>query len=296
MSVSVIGLGTWQFGSTEWGYGTDYADHEARRIVERALEVGINFFDTAEIYGFGASERILGQALSPVREGVIVATKYAPFFPLPGIGRKHARDSLARLSVGWLDLYQIHFPNPLFPLKMQIKEFEPLIHSGEIGAIGISNASVYAWQEMEGAVDFPVVSNQVHFSLFHRKAMRETIPYANATGRLVIAYSPLEQGLLTGKYSIDKKPLDFRRFRRSFSNSSFLRLEPLLRVMQKIGKGYGADPAQIALAWVISFPNVVAIVGASSVEQLERNAMAADIELDQEDVLDLTAAAERYLG
>ncbi len=296
VSLSVIGLGTWQFGSVEWGYGDGYASREAGKIVERAVELGINLFDTAESYGFGRSERILGEAIAGFRDRVVVATKFAPFLPLPGAARSHARASARRLGAEVIDLYQLHFPNPLVPIGYQARELSSLIFGGDIRFAGVSNYSVQAWQEAQTAVDFPLVTNQVHFSLMHRRPLRELIPYAVAHEKLIIAYSPLEQGALGGRYSPGHKPRDFRRLRRSFSDRSLLGTRPVVRKLESLAKGYLATPAQVALAWTVSHEGVVSIPGASSISQLELNAGAAEIQLTADERLDLTAIAEANLG
>ncbi len=296
VSLSVIGLGTWQFGSIEWAYGKAYASVEARRIVDRAIELGINFFDTAESYGFGRSERILGEAVGGHRDRVVLATKFAPYLPFPGAARNHARESARRLGVDAIDLFQLHFPNPIVPLGYQARELSQLVFGGDIRFAGVSNYSAQAWGEAQAAVDFPLITNQVHFSLMHRRPLRELIPYAVAHEKLIIAYSPLEQGALGGRYSPGSKPRDFRRFRRSFSDRSLLAVRPIVKKLESLARGYHATAAQVALAWTISHQGVVCIPGASSVSQLEFNAGAADIELSADERLDLTALAEASLG
>jgi aryl-alcohol dehydrogenase-like predicted oxidoreductase len=294
LRTSVIGLGTWQFGSRTWGYGESYAGQDAFFIVEEALEMGINLFDTAEIYGFGASERILGQALGPRKHDVLLASKFFPVVPTASSARNHARRSLARLGVDTIDLYQLHFPNPVRSIESQVRAFLPLVHAGEIRWLGVSNYSLAAWQRAEAAVDVPIVSNQVNFSLVVRKAAREMIPWASLHDRLVIAWSPLEQGLLTGKYGPGHRPRGLlRRYSPDFSDRALLRLEPVLEVLERVARSHDATVSQVALAWVISHPNVVAIPGASSVAQVRANAAAADLELTEDEVMDLTEVASR---
>ncbi|MEX6429086.1 MAG: aldo/keto reductase [Ferrimicrobium sp.] len=290
---SVIGLGTWQFGSREWGYGSDYADRVSLELVEEALALGINLFDTAEVYGFGRSERILGQALGSHRRNALVATKYAPVLPLRGKGRRHARRSASRLGIEEIDLYQLHFPNPLFSLTAQVAEFEPMLHAGDIRMLGVSNYSLEAWRRVQAAVNFPIWTNQVHLSLFSRRSVREMVPWATANDRLVIAYSPLEQGLLSGRYDIGAKPSNLRRMRREFSDRTLIAFRSVRAVMERIAVNHDATVAQVALAWVLSHESVVAIPGASSVAQLRSNAQAAEMVLTDDEYLDLSEVAER---
>lgn len=290
---SVIGLGTWQFGSPEWGYGHEYSERVAFELVEEALSLGINLFDTAELYGFGRSETILGQALGSHRRQALIASKYAPILPLPGVGRKHARRSAARLGVEEIDLYQLHFPNPLFSLRAEVAEFEPMLHAGDIRMLGLSNYSLGAWRRTQNSVSFPLWTNQVHLSLFARRPVREMVPWAIANDRLIIAYSPLEQGLLSGRYDIDNKPTNLRRLKREFGDRTLLAFRPVREVMERVARSYDATIAQVALAWVLSHESVVAIPGASSVEQLRSNARAADLILSEDDYLDLAEVAQR---
>jgi len=280
--VSVIGLGTWQFGSTEWGYGSTYATGVAGDIVRRALDLGINLIDTAEIYGLGRSERIVGEAIGGRRSDVFVATKLFPV-GLPFMVRWRARASARRLRVDHIELYQQHWASPLFPPRATMPRFRRLIDDGFVGHAGVSNHSLRQWQDCEDALGGPVLSNQVRFSLVSREPDRELVPWAQHNGRIVIAYSPLGQGLLSGRYEVSP-PSNFRRFRSDFSAEARARRVPLVAALRDIAGRHRAKPGQVALAWLVNKPNVVAIPGASSVEQLEENAAAADLSLSDDDV------------
>jgi len=282
--VSAIGLGTWQFGSTEWGYGKDYASGEAGVIVKRALELGVNFIDTAEIYGIGRSERIVGEAIRGHREKVFLATKLFPV-GLPFMVAGRARASAKRLGVD-----RLHWPSPLFPPRSTMPRIKRLQDSGLVRQVGVSNHSLAQWQATESALGGPVLSNQVRFSLIARAPELELLPWAQREGRLIIAYSPLGQGLLSGKYQ-KTLPRNFRRARRAFSDESRRRLQPLVDALAEIGKKQGATNSQVALAWLIRKPNVIAIPGASNIRQLEENVAAADIALTDDDDARLTALA-----
>lgn len=275
--VSAIGLGTWQFGSTEWGYGGRYAGSVAGDIARRAIELGINLIDTAEIYGLGRSERIVGEAIRGRRESVFLATKLFPV-GLPLMAATRARGSARRLGVDRIDLYQQHWPSVMFPPRSLMPRLKRLADRGLIDHIGVSNHSLNAWQACEAALGGPVLSNQVQFSLVNRAPERDLVPWAQREGRIVIAYSPLGQGLLSGKYQ-DAPPTNFRRMRRNFRPEGRARRAPLIAGLRDIAQAHGATPAQVALAWLIAMPNVVAIPGASSVRQLEENAAAADLNL-----------------
>lgn len=292
--VSRIGLGTWQFGSREWGYGDGYASGPAREIVQRSLELGVTLFDTAEIYGFGKSERILGEALGDQRADVAVASKVFPVAPFPAVVKQRARASAQRLQLDRIPLYQIHQPNPIVPDSVIMPGMRELLDSGVIGAAGVSNYSLERWQKADAALGRPVLSNQVHFSLAHPQALDELVPFAQRENRIVIAYSPLAQGLLGGKYGPDNRPGGVRAMNPLFSVENLRRAEPLLQALRDVAAEVSAEPAQVALAWLISLPGVVAIPGASSVEQLEFNVAAADIELSASARDALTGAARAF--
>jgi aryl-alcohol dehydrogenase-like predicted oxidoreductase len=287
--LSAIGLGTWQFGSMEWGYGREFASGEAGPIVKRALELGVNLIDTAEVYGLGRSERIVGEAIRGRRDQVFIATKIFPI-GLPFMVEARARGSARRLGVDHIDLYQQHWPNPLFPAGATMGRMKRLVDEGLVGHVGVSNFGLEGWQGAEGALGGPVFSNQVEFSLIKRGPEAELVPWAQRNGRVVIAYSPLGQGLLSGRYQ-NSAPRNFRRARSAFSAESRARLEPLIRALHEVGSRHGATAAQVALAWLIRKPNVVAIPGASSVRQVEENVGAADIELSDEEDSRLAALA-----
>jgi aryl-alcohol dehydrogenase-like predicted oxidoreductase len=292
--VSRIGLGTWQFGSREWGYGDDYASGSAHDIVRRARALGVTFFDTAEVYGFGKSERILGEALGDERDQVAVASKIFPVAPFPAIVKQRERASARRLRLEHIPLYQIHQPNPVVPDSVIMPGMRDLLDSGAIGAAGVSNYSLSRWKQADAALGRPVISNQVHFSLAHPGALDDLVPFAEQENRVVIAYSPLAQGLLGGKYGVDNRPGGVRAMNKLFGTENLRRIEPLLQTLREVADDVGAKPAQVALAWLISLPNVVAIPGASSVEQLEFNVAAADIELSAESRDALTTAARTF--
>jgi aryl-alcohol dehydrogenase-like predicted oxidoreductase len=292
--VSRIGLGTWQFGSREWGYGDSYASGAARDIVQRALALGVTLFDTAEVYGLGKSERILGEALGDERAKVAVASKIMPVAPFPAVVRQRERASAQRLQLDRIPLYQIHQANPLFPDSVIMPGMRSLLDSGDIGAAGVSNYSLARWQQADAALGRPVISNQVDFSLAHPAALDDLVPFAERENRVVIAYSPLAQGLLGGKYGVDNRPGGVRAVNSLFGTENLRRIEPLLQTLRDVATEIDAKPAQVALAWLVSLPGVVAIPGASSVEQLEFNVAAADIELSAESRDALTDAARAF--
>jgi aryl-alcohol dehydrogenase-like predicted oxidoreductase len=293
--ISKIGLGTWQFGSKEWGYGQAYAGSEAAAIVRRALELGVTLFDTAEIYGFGRSERILGKALGDDLGSIFLATKILPVMPVAPVVEQRAVASAERLGARFLDLYQVHQPNPGVRDGTIMRGMRALQRVGLVGEVGVSNYSLKRWRAAEGALGSRVFSNQVRYSLVDRRPDRELVPYAHDQGRVVIAYSPLAQGLLSGRYHEGHLPANrVRAANPLFLPENLERAVGLIATLQAIADARSATPAQIALAWAIHKPAVVAIPGASTVAQLESNVAAADIDLTDDEYGTLLAAAERF--
>ena len=292
--VSVIGLGAWQFGSREWGYGDEYARREAAAITRRALDLGVNLIDTAEIYGLGRSERIVGEAIAGRRGEVFLATKLYPAFPVAPVVVRRALGSIRRLGVDRLDLYQVHALNPVISVRSTMRGMASLQWEGRIERVGVSNFPLSQWQRAEEALGGPVLSNQVRYSLAVRGAERELLPWAQANDRLIIAYSPLAQGLLSGRYDGTNTPADVRTKNPLFLPQSMTAAAELLRALREIAASHGAAPAQVALAWLIRRPNVVAIPGARTVAQMEANAAAADLVLSEVEDRRLTEVSERF--
>jgi aryl-alcohol dehydrogenase-like predicted oxidoreductase len=295
--VSRIGLGTWQFGSREWGYGEDYSSRDAAHIVARAVDLGITVFDTAEAYGFGRSERILGEALAAhaAVEGSLIATKIFPLFPIAPVVESRARASARRLGVSRIDLYQVHQPNPIIRDGTTMAGMRVLQDAGTVASVGVSNYSLSRWQQAERELGRPVLSNQVQFSLAHAGPLEDLVPYAAANGRVVIAWSPLAQGLLSGRYDAAHPPSGaVRRMNPLFLEDNLQRAAGLLDALRDIAAAHDSAPAQVALAWLTHQPGVVAIPGASSIEQVEKNAEAAELALTDSEMADLTTQARAF--
>lgn len=297
--ISKIGLGTWQFGSREWGYGSSYADTEAPLIVRRALDLGVTVFDTAEIYGYGRSERILGAAFAALpgaTDRAVVATKIFPVLPISSVVQQRALASADRLGVRRIDLYQVHMANPVVRDGPIMRGMSALRRVGLVDEVGVSNYSLERWRAAEAALGDRVLSNQVQYSLVHRRPEADLLPYAARQGRVIIAYSPLGQGVLSGRYDVTHRPTrGTRAMNPLFLTENLARMTPLLDVLRDVASAHGVTPAQIALAWTIRHPSVAAIPGASSVAQLESNAAAADITLSDAEYDALTTAAENFV-
>src|SRR5215475_4231055 len=247
--ISRIGLGTWQFGSREWGYGQGYAGSEAKAIVRRALGLGVTLFDTAEIYGFGRSERILGEALGSDLPSVFLATKILPVMPIAPIVEQRGVSSASRLGARKLDLYQVHQPNPAVRDGTIMRGMRALQRTGLVDEVGVSNYSLRRWIAAEDALGSRVLTNQVKYSLADRRPERDVVPYSEAHGRVIIAYSPLAQGLLCGRYDVYNRP------KNSVRANSFLflpenleRAAGLIKALREVAETHSATPSQIALA------------------------------------------------
>ncbi|HZU75017.1 MAG TPA: aldo/keto reductase [Acidimicrobiales bacterium] len=295
VKVSSIGLGAWQFGAQGWDYGDEYLDKESQKIVDRALDLGVNLIDTAEVYGDGRSEEVVGRTIAARRGEVFLATKV---FPGSGLDAdevvKRARASAERLGVDRIDLYQQHWPSPDAPAEAVMAGMRRLQQDGLVTHVGVSNFSTKAWQEAEQALGGAVLSNQVRYSLVARRPEQNLIPRAAADGRIVIAYSPLGQGFLSGRYDGTTNPGGVRARNPLFRAEVADKAKVLTTALSEVAAAHGATAAQVALAWVVRRPNVVAIPGASSAEQMEQNAAAADIELTQDEDARLGEASAAF--
>jgi aryl-alcohol dehydrogenase-like predicted oxidoreductase len=288
LKISVIGLGTSQFGNKNWGWNTEYGVEEALAVINRAVELGVNFFDTAEVYGDGVSEKVLAKGLSNIdREDIVIATKVA--------GRnlrykdvvKAAKNSLERLGTSYIDLYQIHWPNFYVPIKETIKAMEDLVDKGWVRYIGVSNFNGPLLREViEACRKYEVISNQVLYNSIERMAEKEIIPLAKENGVAIIAYSPLAMGILTGKYNLQKKPSGWRRESYNLITNQMLYRNSIRFVElvdEEIAKKKSCSVSQIFLAWTIS-KNAIPIPGAKKPLHIELNAKASEISLSQNEI------------
>ena len=291
--VSVIGLGMWQAGGTFWG--GDVTDENSIKAAVRAYELGVNLFDTAEAYGEGHSEEVLGKAIKEIgRDNLVIATKVHG-------GHLHYDDvikacdqSLRRLGVKSIDVYQVHWPDPWeqVPLKHTMKAMERLYKDGKIGAIAVSNFAVRDLNEARqilSATD--IVSNQVRYNLLQREIEEEVLPYCKRENISILAYSPIAQGALTGKYHEKNKPTDdVRRGNKLFRDENLEQIFKLLHVLTKIANSRGKTVTQIALNWLIKDKAVIPIPGAKNPNQVEENVGSAGWKLTQEELEEIVKA------
>ena len=297
MKVSVVGLGTWQF-SESWGV-TEY--ERAKAIVDKAFQVGINFFDTAAIYGKGKSEEFLGRAIKElgIRDDVVIATKLPGSFLSYRDVIKGTLRSLKRLGLEAIDLMQVHWPPCWhnFPTCEYMAALEKLVNMGVIRYIGVSNFSPELIDSANSCLAREeVVSNQVRYNLVEKDAEKEIIPYAEYYGMSVIAWSPLAKGALTGKYTPENLPefADVRSDDPVFHPENFPQVYEVVKLLKQMGERYGKTPAQVALNWLINSSDVVIVIpGAKSPEQVEENAGAAGWKLSLEDWVKLDEVSDR---
>ncbi len=293
-----IGLGAWSWGDRlVWNYGRGYSDADIEEGFRISLENGVRFVDTAEVYGSGRSERLLGRFLKQTEVPVLVATK---FFPMPWRWRSASvtralRGSLERLGLERVDLYQIHWPSPLVPLENYVEGLASAHRLGLARALGVSN---YDKNQMQRAYtvlskyDLPLAANQVEYSLLNRKVEKNgLLARCQELGVRLIAYSPLAMGMLTGKYTPDTPPHGARGSKYA---SVLPKLYPLIQRMTQIGQDHGGkSPAQIALNWCIC-KGTLPIPGAKNVRQAEMNAGALGWRLTEDEVRLLDEASDPF--
>jgi aryl-alcohol dehydrogenase-like predicted oxidoreductase len=283
-------------------FGREIDEAASRAILDRFLDAGGTFVDTADVYGGGASEEILGRSLGARRDGIVLATKFRmPLGDDPnsgGASRRHIREaveaSLRRLQTEWIDLYQIHCWDPLAPLEETISTLDDLVREGKVRYVGASNYTAWQLAKALGLAALhrwePFASLQPQYSLACRDIERELLPLCREEGLAVLPWSPLGGGLLTGKYRRGEEPPPQSRAGDS-TPSSFLMRERLkeennFAVAEAVGKvaaEVGKTPAQVALNWVLTRDGVTApILGARTLEQLDDNLGAVGWALDDE--------------
>ncbi len=299
--ISPLGIGTWAWGDRLfWGYGRGYTDADLQAAFGTSLEAGINFFDTAEVYGRGQSERLLGRFIRAAGQPVVVATK---FFPYPWRLRRRSLPrallgSLERLGMGQVALYQIHWPFPPVSIETWVDALADVVEAGLTRAVGVSN---YNLEQMRRAHDVlahrgvPLASNQVEYSLLKRGPEHTgLLDTCRELGVTLIAYSPLAQGLLTGKYTPENPPPGVRG--RRYRKGVLARIQPLVGLLREIGQAHGGKtPAQVAINWVIC-KGAVPIPGAKNARQARENAAALGWRLTDDEVAALDEASGKVMS
>jgi aryl-alcohol dehydrogenase-like predicted oxidoreductase len=292
VKVSRICLGCMSFGNdAKWKLQLE----ESRRIMNKAIDLGINFFDTANVYSAGRSEEITGECLKGYRDNVVIATKV--FFPVgegpndSGLSRRHImrqiKASLKRLQTDHVDLYQIHRWDYKTPIEETLRALDDVVHRGLTHYIGAS--SMYAWQFLKALYTSDqlglerFVSMQNHYNLIYREEEREMIPLCREEGIALIPWSPLGRGFLAGKYKRGEKPKTARYESDKYLSERYFKPEDfdVLDAVQELAKQKGVSPAQIALAWLLHRGVTAPIIGATKSEHVDDAISAIDIKLDE---------------
>jgi len=292
LKISPILMGTWQAGKEMW-VGID--DAQTTSAIRAAFEAGITTFDTAEAYGKGHSERVLGAAVSDFRDRVILATKVFPNHLKAEQVVEACHRSLKNLKADVIDLYQIHWPAGSFrtkavPIGETMDALNQLKEEGKIRAIGVSN---FSRRQLEEASQYGRIDSlQPPYSLFWRHVENDAMPYCVANDITILAYSSMAQGLLTGKFANDHKfqKGDHRARNRLFLPENFQRVHQSIDRLRPLAEEKKVSLGQLALAWVISHPGACAIAGARSADQAAQNAAAADASLSDDDLARLDEA------
>ncbi|HZD56583.1 MAG TPA: aldo/keto reductase [Anaerolineales bacterium] len=297
VQIPAMGIGTWAWGGRSyWGFGQDYGEEDVRGAFDACMANGINFFDTAEIYGSGKSELLLGKFIKSTDQPVVIATKFMPFPWRLWKGRLTAalRGSLDRLSMERVELYQVHQPYPPLPAETWAEGLAKAVEKGLTRAVGVSNYDINKMRRAESVLaahGIPLASNQVEYSLLNRAIEFNGLLSACKEDQItLIAYSPLEQGLLTGKYTPDKPPPGIRGLR--YRSRLLGKIQPMIRLMRGIGQAHGGrSAAQVALNWAIC-KGTVPIPGAKTAHQAQENIGALGWRLSEEEMERLDSASQ----
>jgi aryl-alcohol dehydrogenase-like predicted oxidoreductase len=302
LAITPLGIGAWAMGGGGWQFAWGPQDDNASiAAIHAALEAGINWIDTAAVYGLGHSEEIVARALEGVSPKPYVFTKCERVWDEEGrVGgslkaasvRRECEDSLRRLRVDIIDLYQIHWPQPEEDIEEGWTEMARLKEEGKVRWIGVSNFS--AAQMRRARAIAPVTSLQPPYSILSREIEEEELPYCQAENIGVLAYSPMKSGLLTGKMTRERIAAmpddDFRRRTPNFQEPKLTRNLELVELLRRIGARHGRNPGEVAIAWVLRRPEVTAaIVGMRSAEQAREMMGAAEFRLSPEEIAEIEA-------
>jgi hypothetical protein len=302
LNVSAIAFGTWQLGG-DWG---QFQEHEAAEAIQFAREQGINFFDTAQGYGYGRSERMLGQALRDElarnREEIVIATKGGLRMETEDVQVRDAspewlragvEQSLEQLGLDYIDLYQVHWPDPDTPFEESATTLRELVQEGKIRHVGVSNFAPEQMAEFSRTLELETL--QPAYSMFRREIESEVLPYASEHDLGVLVYGPLAHGLLTG--AIDRDTTfaddDWRSGSPMFSGEPFERYLDVVQELKRFARERGYSISQLAIAWTLRHPAVhVAIVGSRRRRHIEESIGALDVQLSDQDMTEIDGILE----
>lgn len=307
LRVLPVGLGC--MGMSEF-YGTRMEEDEAAEFLHAAVDRGVTHFDTAEMYGMGHNERLVGNALRDRRQGLVIATKFGPLRD-PDTGafagvdgsrdnvRRASEGSLERLGMDAIDLYYLHRVDPDTPIEETVAAMAELVEEGTVRALGLSEAGAETLRRAHAV--HPITALQTEYSLFSRHVEEEILPTCRELGISLVAYSPLGRGLLTGRFTRESRPSGEGDYRTEgqprFGDEHYEANMALVDTVRSVADRHGVTPAQVALAWVLGRgEEVVTIPGTTRLRHLDANLAALEVELDEEDLERLAPLAERVRG
>ncbi|WP_249862909.1 aldo/keto reductase [Paenibacillus konkukensis] len=295
LQVSPITFGCWELGGGPWEFTSDENNIQAIRA---AFEMGITTFDTAEGYGAGHSEEIVGLALEGSRQQCVISTKVSRANLAPADVRRSAEASLKRLKSDFIDIYYIHWPSYEIPVSETLSEFQKLKDEGLIRAIGVSNFSLEQLKEAAGFAQIDVI--QPEYSLLHRAIEEDIVPYCLENEIGIMSYSSIAKGLLTGAFHLGGKTLDendFRSTRRLFLPEHLKMEEELILLLKQIADAKGKAVSQIAISWLLHQKALTtAIVGSQSIKHMKENVEAAEIKLTADELTALDAVSRKVIA
>jgi aryl-alcohol dehydrogenase-like predicted oxidoreductase len=305
LRVSSVGLGC--MGLSEF-YGPPTPEADGIRLLREAVDRGVTHFDTAEMYGIGRNEALVGKALADRRENLVIATKFGPLRAADGtrLGldgspenvRRASTGSLERLGMDHVDLYYLHRVDPDTPIEETVGAMARLVEEGKVRALGLSEASAATLRRAHAV--HPIAALQTEYSLFSREIEEEILPTCVELGVSLVAYSPLGRGLLTGSYAEDWQASagDFRKVAQPrFEDGNLAANLELVEVVKDVARRHGVTPAQVALAWVLGRgEHVVAIPGTTKSSHLDEDLGALEVELTHEDLAALDPLVQRVRG
>ena len=305
MEITALGVGAWAIGGGGWQFSWgDQDDKDSVAAIRAAVDAGINWIDTAAVYGLGHSEEVVGEAIRDIANKPYIFTKCErrwdderkifPSLKADSI-RKECEDSLRRLKLEQIDLYQVHWPEPDADIEEGWTEMARLKEEGKVRAIGVSNFSVEQMKRAQKIAS--IASLQPPYSLLVRKAEPEILPFAKQNNIGVIVYSPMRAGLLTGKMTKERvqglPKGDWRSRDKDFQEPQLSRNLELVEVLRKVGERHGRTPGEVSLAWTLHNPAVTAaIVGLRRADQVQGTVGALDFRLTPEEVAEIEAFQE----
>jgi len=306
--VSSVGLGC--MGMSEF-YGPAMDEEEAKSLLHAAVDRGVTHFDTAEMYGVGHNERLVGGTLRDRRDGLVIATKFGPLRDRetgerqgidgsPANVRRASEGSLERLGMDHIDLYYLHRMDPDTPIEETVGEMKRLVEEGKVRALGLSEANAETIRRAHAV--HPISALQTEYSLFTRHVEDEILPTCRELGITLVSYSPLGRGLLTGTFTRENRPEGEGEFRRGeaqprFSDENYEANLDLVETVEEVAGRHGVQPAQIALAWVLSRGReVVSIPGTTKLRHLESNLDSMGVKLTEDDLEALDSLSARVKG